>query len=74
MSDVSIHHGETKRTLMGRSPIAGWGLFSGEKVKTGQFLGVLTRRCKVDGRKLALKRVNEGDCYSIKREYHFYSH
>jgi len=24
---------------MGRSAIAGWGLFSGEKVKAGQFLG-----------------------------------
>jgi len=25
---------------MGRSAIAGWGLFAGEKVKAGQFLGV----------------------------------
>jgi len=25
--------------MMGRSAIAGWGLFSGEKVKAGQFLG-----------------------------------
>jgi SET domain-containing protein len=26
--------------MMGRSAIAGWGLFAGEKVKAGQFLGV----------------------------------
>lgn len=25
---------------MGRSQIAGWGLFSGERIKTGSFLGV----------------------------------
>jgi SET domain-containing protein len=25
---------------MGRSAIAGWGLFAGEKIKAGQFLGV----------------------------------
>jgi hypothetical protein len=41
-TNVSIQRGETKRTLMGRSAIAGWGLFAGEKVKAGQFLGVLT--------------------------------
>ena len=27
---------------MGRSAIAGWGLFAGEKIKAGQFLGVFT--------------------------------
>lgn len=39
-ANVPIQRGETKRTLMGRSAIAGWGLFAGEKVKAGQFLGV----------------------------------
>ena len=38
--NVSIQRRKTKRTLMGRSAIAGWGLFAGEKVKAGQFLGV----------------------------------
>jgi hypothetical protein len=39
-TNVWIQRGMTKRTLMGRSAIAGWGLFAGEKVKAGQFLGV----------------------------------
>jgi len=39
-NNVPIQRGQTKRTMMGRSAIAGWGLFAGEKVKAGQFLGV----------------------------------
>ena len=41
-ANVAIQRGETKRTIMGRSSIAGWGLFAGEKVRPNQFLGVLS--------------------------------
>ena len=77
-ANVSIQRGETKRTLMGRSAIAGWGLFAGEKVKAGQFLGVFPRSYVIDSRNIrerssGMKRVSEGDYCMIRRECHFYS-
>lgn len=47
-ANVPIQRGVTKRTLMGRSAIAGWGLFAGEKIKAGQFLGVLSFLTRTD--------------------------
>jgi SET domain-containing protein len=38
-ANVCIQREMPKRTLIGKSGIAGWGLFMGEKIKAGQFLG-----------------------------------
>lgn len=78
-ANVSIQRGETKRTLMGRSAIAGWGLFAGEKVKAGQFLGViflyhifteLTSR-NIREKLLGMRRANDEGYCMIKRVFHF---
>jgi hypothetical protein len=76
-ANVSIQRGETKRTLMGRSTIAGWGLFAGEKVKAGQFLGVssttyfteITNR-NIREKSLGMRRAKDEVCCMIKRVFH----
>jgi hypothetical protein len=76
-ANVCIQRGVTKRTIMGRSAIAGWGLFAGEKVKAGSFLGVLPFLCMVNRRNIkvrlsGMKKVKEEDFYMIKKEFLFY--
>ena len=68
---------------MGRSSIAGWGLFAGEKVRANQFLGVSSFSKSemflltvfprnIKEKSLGMKKVNEEDYYMIKKEYHSY--
>ena len=41
-SNVNLQLGKPKRTFLGNSQVAGYGLFMGETVKTGEYLGEYT--------------------------------
>jgi hypothetical protein len=74
-ANVALQRGETRRTLMGRSSIAGWGLFAGEKVRAGQILGVSHLNEESNGRNikeksLEMRRVKEEDYCTIRRVFH----
>jgi hypothetical protein len=74
-TNVCIQRGETKRTIMGRSAIAGWGLFAGEKVKAGAFLGVISLVLLSDCRNTrvkssAMKKAKDEDCCTTRKGCH----